>query len=161
MKTMKPGSQKYNLPVKSNTKLSGLFVFGLITALSFITISLNKSEIADDLPSFSMAQVLKNNTGKIKDGEYQAIGNYTSPGGPETIRVKVVIKDEIIKDVSVEPQAKRAVSKRYQNEFTKNYKSFVVGKKISEIQLDKVAGSSLTPKGFNDAISEIINSPKS
>ena len=46
-------------------------------------------------------------------------------------------------------------SKRYQGEFIGGIQSEVVGKDIDELSVDRVAGSSLTSGGFNDAIEQI------
>ncbi|KXK09170.1 MAG: hypothetical protein UZ21_OP11001000228 [Microgenomates bacterium OLB22] len=39
--------------------------------------------------------------------------------------------------------------------FAEGYKTQVVGKSIDELKLDVVNGSSLTPKGFEDALQKI------
>ena len=49
----------------------------------------------------------------------------------------------------------------YQDDFVGGYKSQVVGKSIAEIQLGKVSGSSLTSRGFNEALDQIRNQAKS
>jgi uncharacterized protein with FMN-binding domain len=90
-----------------------------------------------------------------KNGSYEAMGHYTSPNGPETIDIKVTIKDGIITDTTAIPQATFPKSQNFQGLFTNGYKPLVVGKKLDEVKLDKVSGSSLTPKGFNDAIEQI------
>lgn len=90
-----------------------------------------------------------------KDGTYTAVGDYTSPGGAETIGVTLTIADGVVTDSQVEVQATRPISKTKQTEFSENYKTQVVGKNIDEINLSKVAGSSLSPKGFNDAVEKI------
>ena len=90
-----------------------------------------------------------------KDGTYSAIGEYMSPGGPETIQVSLVIKDEKVMGATVVGDAQNSISKRLQEDFISNYKQYVIGKKISDISLSKVSGSSLTPKGFNDALVKI------
>ncbi len=90
-----------------------------------------------------------------KDGTYSATGNYFSPGGAEEIKIEVTLKGDVIVDAKAEPQAFRPNSIKFQGIFTANFKPLVVGKKISEVQLTKVSGSSLTPKGFNDALAKI------
>ena len=55
----------------------------------------------------------------------------------------------------VEVKATRPISKTRQTDFAANYKSFVEGKNIDEVSLTKVSGSSLSPKGFNDAVEQI------
>lgn len=95
-----------------------------------------------------------------KDGNFTATGNYNSPGGAEEIVVNVSVKDDVITDASVEVKATRPASLNWQNVVKDNIKSLVVGKKLDEVVLDKVSGSSLTPKGWNDAIAKIKVSAK-
>lgn len=90
-----------------------------------------------------------------KDGTYTATGNYDSPAGNETIGVTVTLKDGVIVSSDVVGQARDEKSIRYQGKFISGYKALVIGKKIDEVQLDFVSGSSLTPAGFNDALSQI------
>mgnify|MGYP007062794003 CR=1 FL=1 len=90
-----------------------------------------------------------------KDGVYSTTGNYDSPAGPETIDVTLTIKDGLVEDASVQANATNAVSVKLQGVFVEGYKALVIGKKLSDLSLPKVSGSSLTPKGFNDALDEI------
>lgn len=90
-----------------------------------------------------------------KDGSYSAVGNYNSPGGAEEIGVNVTVKGDVITDASIDVKATRPASKNWQTVVSKNIKSLVVGKKLNEVVLDKVSGSSLTPMGWNDAITKI------
>ena len=108
--------------------------------------------------ALSPAVVLEKTVSKsiYKDGTYSALGDYFSPGGSEKITVKMVLKEDVIVDVTTEADKPTgATAERYQKVFINNFKQFVVGKKIDEINLDKVSGSSLTPKGFNDALVKI------
>lgn len=90
-----------------------------------------------------------------KDGVYSAAGIYTAPSGQESIGVSLTLAGDVVKDVSVTINATNEDSKKYQQKFVAGYKTLVVGKKISDISLSKVSGSSLTPNGFNDAIAKI------
>lgn len=90
-----------------------------------------------------------------KDGEYTVTGEYTSPGGQEELGVTVTLTKGVISDVTVTPMATRPISKTRQEDFTANFKDQVVGKNIDEVSLGKVSGSSLSPKGFNDAVTKI------
>ena len=90
-----------------------------------------------------------------KDGAYSAVGSYFSPGGDEQIWLQVTLKDDLIIDTQVESKATRPNSIRFQGIFISNFKPLVVGKKIDEVQLSKVSGSSLTSGGFNDALAKI------
>ena len=90
-----------------------------------------------------------------KNGTYTADGSYQSPAGTETINVTLIIKNDIVIDSTVTGTSDNGRSQRYMSMFISNYKSYVTGKNIDSIQLDKVSGSSLTPNGFNDALSKI------
>lgn len=95
-----------------------------------------------------------------RDGMYSAIGQYMSPAGSEDLSVQLVLKDDIVTAANVIVKATRPESIRYQNTFIQNFKSQVVGKKLDDIKVGKVSGSSLTPKGFNDAVAQIKVSAK-
>lgn len=90
-----------------------------------------------------------------KDGTYSAEGDYTSPGGPEQVGLEVTLADGVITDAIFTPKAERPMSVNFQGQFASGYKEFVIGKKINEVHLTKVSGSSLTPQGFNDALDKI------
>ncbi len=90
-----------------------------------------------------------------QDGRYSAIGEYRSPGGAEEIAVVLTLQNDKITEVTVEPKATIPKSVFYQDVFIKNFQPLVLGKNIDEVQLDKVSSSSLTPKGFNDALAKI------
>ena len=94
-------------------------------------------------------------TNVYKDGTYSATGNYVSPGGAESIGVTLTLKDDVIVDITTVSNAFRPETKIYQGKFISGYKTLVVGKKIDEVALTKVSGSSLTPKGFRDALAQI------
>jgi uncharacterized protein with FMN-binding domain len=92
---------------------------------------------------------------EFKDGTYTATGNYVSPGGPRNVDVSITLKDGVITAADFTGHATDPNSKRFQGEFKDNFKPLVVGKSLDEVSLTKVAGSSLSPKGFMDALDEI------
>lgn len=94
-------------------------------------------------------------TSTYKNGTYKANGSYISPGGQEQVAVSLTIKNDIVTDSSVTPTPASPTSSQYQGQFVANYKQFVTGKNISTLNLSKVAGSSLTSKGFNAAVEQI------
>jgi uncharacterized protein YpmS len=51
-------------------------------------------------------------------------------------------------------------AREYQSMFISGYKQQVVGKRISDISLSRVSGSSLTSQGFNSAIQKIESQAK-
>ncbi len=92
---------------------------------------------------------------QFKDGTYTAIGHYNSPGGAEQISITLTLKDDIITAATAKSIATRPETKNFQGQFVAGFALQVVGKKIGEVSLSKVSGSSLTPKGFNDAVLQI------
>jgi uncharacterized protein with FMN-binding domain len=97
---------------------------------------------------------------EYKDGTYTATGSYQSPGGPDHIGVTVTLKNDIITSASITPEPGDRTSAHYQSLFASGYQAVVVGKDISTLHVDAVSGSSLTPIGFNDAISQIKTQAK-
>ncbi len=96
-----------------------------------------------------------------QDGTYSAVGNYTSPAGPEQLGVSLTLANNIITAAEVTPKAVKPMSKKFQGEFVANFLPLVIGKKIDEMMLTKVSGSSLAPKGFNDALEQIKTQARS
>ncbi|WP_186337009.1 FMN-binding protein [Microbacterium sp. SLBN-146] len=96
-------------------------------------------------------------SGTYADGTYTAEGSYATPETVETISVTVTLEDSIITAVEVTGEPQRAESERYQGAFIGGIADEVVGQSIDDIAVSRVAGSSLTSGGFNDAI-EVIKS---
>lgn len=100
-------------------------------------------------------------TSAYKDGSYKATGSYTSPAGEETIDISITLKDDAIVAATFTGNAVNPGSKNWQGKFSEGYEAVVVGKKIDELSLSVVNGSSLTPKGFMDAVADIKVEAKS
>ena len=96
----------------------------------------------------------------FKDGKYESMGNYVSPAGPEQIDVALTVRGGVVVEAEVTPQATKPMSQKFQGIFKDNYKQYVIGKKIADLSLTKVSGSSLTPKGFNEALEKIRTQAK-
>jgi hypothetical protein len=91
-----------------------------------------------------------------KNGTYSAKGDYTYHSGSEQITISLTLKDDIVTDTTFQAVPSVPMSGKFQKMFSDNYKPMVIGKNIGEVcGLDKVSGSSLTPKGFNDACLKI------
>lgn len=117
--------------------------------------SMNSATDGATQPTQEPASTSSGKTQSYKDGSYSATGTYSYHSGTEEVGVKLTLKDGVITDVTVTPMAKAPASKAMQADFAANYKTMVVGKNINEVNLGKVSGSSLTPKGFNDALDQI------
>lgn len=92
------------------------------------------------------------NMGKYKDGDYEVEGVY---GGSKSIIVKLELSDDKIKNVEVTPNTEIRMSLSLQKKFAAAVPEVVTGKSIDEVKLDKLAGSSKTTLGFNDALEKI------
>jgi uncharacterized protein with FMN-binding domain len=94
-------------------------------------------------------------SGIYTDGTYEATGSYTSPNGQEEVDVSITLESDIITAVTVTPEATNPNSVNYQNQFADGIAAVVVGQSIDEIEVSRVAGSSLTSGGFNEAVETI------
>lgn len=95
-----------------------------------------------------------------KDGTYNATGSYVSPEGEESIELTVTLKSGIITSTSLVGDATGGDARDYQAQFASGYKDLVVGRNIDRVALSRVAGSSLTSNGFNDALDQIKTDAK-
>lgn len=89
------------------------------------------------------------------DGQYTESGSYQSPGGTESVEVTITLAANTVTAVTVVGDAQGSNSQIYQEMFASGIGAEVVGKNIDELAVDKVAGSSLTSGGFNDALATI------
>ena len=94
-------------------------------------------------------------TSAYADGTYTAEGSYSTPESVESISVTVTLADDVITAVEVTGDPQKAESKEYQSKFIGGISDAVVGKSIDEISVSRVAGSSLTSGGFNQAVEKI------
>ena len=94
-------------------------------------------------------------SGTYKDGTYTAEGTYQTPETVEKISVTLTLESNKVTAVEVtgDPQARE--TEQYQSEFIGGIKDEVVGKKLDDLSVDRVGGSSLTSGGFNAAVAEI------
>jgi hypothetical protein len=120
-------------------------------------------EVIDDTATADSAEVMEApevteqpaTLGPLADGTYTVTGGYQSPNGAETVEVTLTIADGIVTDALVVPQATNSTSSRYQGEFAEGIAEKVVGKPLADVEVTRVARSSLTGRGFNDALDQI------
>jgi uncharacterized protein with FMN-binding domain len=106
-------------------------------------------------PATGAAEAPAEGSGTYTDGTYEATGSYTSPNGQEEVDVSITLESDIITAVTVTPEATNPNSVNYQNQFADGIAAVVVGQSIDEIEVSRVAGSSLTSGGFNEAVETI------
>ena len=156
---------------KLHPAVAAIIVIVLIGIVASVVIVVNANKDTEDTqasPATSSQNTTETNntttestdTSTFKDGSYSATGSYLSPGGRESVELTVTIKDGVITDTSITTDAASNDARRYQKLFADNYKEFVVGKKVNGLSLSRVAGSSLTSNGFNDALDEIRDEAK-
>ncbi|MBT2531790.1 FMN-binding protein [Arthrobacter sp. ISL-48] len=90
-----------------------------------------------------------------KDGAYSADGTYVSPNGAETVGVELTLASGTVTDVKITQHPSNPNTRKFQGEFAGGIAAQVVGKSIDQLNVSKVAGSSLTSGGFNQAVEKI------
>lgn len=93
--------------------------------------------------------------GEFADGTYTADGDYVAPSGPESVTVTLTVADGVVTAVEVVGHATDPQAKSHQAEFIGGISAEVVGKPLAGLSVDRVAGSSLTGRGFNAALDAI------
>jgi len=104
-------------------------------------------------PNDEVAQAGTVTTARYKDGTYTADGLYG--GLPSRLTVTLKISKDIIEGVSVQTHATDPISLDLQRRFAEAVPSAVLGKPLREVRVGKLAGSSVTPDGFNAAVQRI------
>jgi uncharacterized protein with FMN-binding domain len=90
-----------------------------------------------------------------QDGTYSADGNYVSPNGTETVGVELTLATGKVTGVNITQHPTNPNTRKFQGEFAGGIAAQIVGKNIDELNVSKVAGSSLTSGGFNQAVEKI------
>lgn len=112
------------------------------------------AETAPAAPSGG-ASTLAGSGAQYKDGTYSADGNYVSPNGTETVGVQLTLAAGKVTDVQITQHPSNPNTRKFQGEFAGGIAAQVVGRNIDELKVSKVAGSSLTSGGFNQALEKI------
>ena len=110
---------------------------------------------ATGTPGTSAAPSAAAGSASYKDGTYSADGNYVSPNGTETVGVTLTLAGGSVSDVQITQHPSNPNTRKFQGEFAGGIQSQIVGRNLNEIKVSKVAGSSLTSAGFNQAVEKI------
>ena len=132
--------------MKQNIQTARLMLIGFSVA-ALLSCSSPESEVID-----TPNEVIDNDTIYV-DGVYSARGEYGSL--PSHITVTVALTDEVVSNTHVQTHATDPTSLDLQRRFAAAVPAVVNGKHISEVRVGRLAGSSGTPNGFNDAIRQI------
>jgi uncharacterized protein with FMN-binding domain len=126
--------------------LAGLAVLGGLAGCAAPAEQSSPPDSADAAPD---------STASYTDGEYTATGDYQSPGGSESVTVTLTLTDSVVTALDVTGSGGSPNAQKFQGEFIENISDVVVGKPLSSLNVSKVAGSSLTSGGFNEALDQI------
>ncbi|MEA5456082.1 FMN-binding protein [Sinomonas sp. JGH33] len=139
------------------TALAGASLVGTIAACAPSSASTVQAGGGTQPTTAPTAAASKGTSGShaYRDGTYSADGHYTSPNGPETVGVTLTLQSGVVTDVQITEHPTSANTRLFQNHFASGIKDVVVGKKLDDIKVGIVSGSSLTGQGFNDAVSAI------
>ena len=120
----------------------------------------NSNIVQSSLIIFSLSALLScskkaidSSTHLYTDGVYKARGEYGNL--PSHIDVTVKLQSNIVTDVEVQPLATDPTSLDLQRRFAAAVPQEVEGKHLDQVNIGRLAGSSGTPVGFNDAIRQI------
>ncbi len=152
----------YQSSTGNNKALVGIIVVVLLgiaaTAVFIASINTERNDSiasTDTVITSQSSSSDTNSTSNFESGDYSAKGSYLTPGGTESIDVKVTLADNVVTSASVTQNAISGEAKEFQSRFASGFQTEVVGKNINEVNLSRVAGSSLTPVGFNSALEDI------
>ena len=153
---MNPSSRKSLLRKSLFAGVAGLSLAGTVAGCAP---SAQQSAAQENQPastgSASSSSASDSGSGTYKDGTYSADGNYRSPNGTETVGVQLTLSNGTVSAVEITQHPSNPNTRKFQGEFAGGIADQVVGKSLDEIKVSKVAGSSLTSGGFNQAVEEI------
>ena len=118
--------------------VTALIVIALITLITVATVMLSKTgeQRSSSDPKLTTENRVGMSTRTIyKDGTYHATGQYSTPGGRESIDLSVTIRNDEITATSLTQNARSEQAKDYQQQFAAGYKQAVVGKKYKEMHI--------------------------
>lgn len=117
--------------------------------------SLLSKQAEPELPAVTFEPAPTRGTGMYPNGTYTTIGTYEPHGFPTDIEVVVRLENDTVASSEVTLKSNNPTSVRVTNKFIDNYKPLVIGKPIQGLEVGAVSGSSLTPKGYNQALRKI------
>jgi hypothetical protein len=152
--------------LQNKIAFSALAGLSLLTALTGCSSTTTPADSASEAPAATTPSSAASSTpaagataasSVFRDGSYVEDGSYQSPAGTAEITVKLSLANDIVTAVTVTGHATDPSAKQYQQDFISGISSQVVGKKISDLSVTKVSGSSLTSNGFRSAVAKIEN----
>jgi len=93
---------------------------------------------------------------RVADGTFSGTGSYETPGGRQEIDVTVVLRDGLVDSLRVDPAARNATSRHFQERFASVVVDHVVGRSLDDVSVARLAGSSSTGAGFMAALDQVV-----
>jgi uncharacterized protein with FMN-binding domain len=141
--------------LRSRPLVVGLAGLGLVGALAGCSATGSGTGTSSGASGSTTTDSGSTTSGSYKDGTYSADGTYQAPSGTEKIGVTLTIADSKVTKVEIEKHATDPNAVEYQTDFASGISAQVVGKSIDELNVARVAGSSLTSGGFRAAVDDI------
>lgn len=135
--------------------IAGLSLIGTVAGCAPSAAQSDPGAPAGTPESSAAAAPSSGGSGTYQDGTYSADGTYVSPNGTETVGVELTLAAGTVTDVQITEHPSNPNTRKFQGEFASGIAAQVVGKSIDELDVSKVAGSSLTSGGFNKAVEQI------
>ena len=135
-----------NRTARTGSAIAGAAGIVVLAGCGAVTVGSDEAEPSTDGDTSS---------GGYADGTYAAEGTYQTPETVETITVTVTLEDEVVAEVEVTGDPQAPETEQYQGQFIDGIADEVVGVDIDDLDVSRVAGSSLTSGGFNQAIDQI------
>lgn len=134
--------------------IAGMLVLAGCSGTADTGDSSNDGAGTSDAPSSSESSG-GDSTATYADGTYTADGSYQTPETVEQISVTLTLADGVVTDVEVTGDPQAPETEQYQGQFIDGIAAEVEGVALDDLNVSRVAGSSLTSGGFNDAIESI------
>ncbi|MEU4017321.1 hypothetical protein AB0E56_18850 [Microbacterium sp. NPDC028030] len=134
--------------------IAGMLVLAGCSGTADTGDSSNDGAGTSDAPSSSESSG-GDSTATYADGTYTADGSYQTPETVEQISVTLTLADGVVTDVEVTGDPQAPETEQYQGQFIDGIAAEVEGVALDDLNVSRVAGSSLTSGGFNDAVESI------
>ncbi|PTT60131.1 FMN-binding protein [Arthrobacter sp. HMWF013] len=152
---MRPSVRKSVFAGIAGLSLAGTVAGCAPSAQSTPATGTNSAETPSTTSPSGTASSLASSGSVYQDGTYSADGTYVSPNGTETVGVELTLASGTVTAVNITQHPSNPNTKKFQGEFAGGIAAQIVGKSVDELNVSKVAGSSLTSGGFNKALETI------
>lgn len=147
------GMIKTNLSKRINiTIILGISLSIMMVSCSTKDIAARQSSLSSDASINSLRPETSKESTYI-DGVHTATSNYGSRDS--SISVSITLVDDVITDIQITPHTTDPTFLDLQQRFSDAIPAVVVGKRIDEVNIDRIAVSGLNPDGLVAAIEQI------